>query len=81
MWIQVAPAVGEDQDKDVMCWVEDRITYPISEDIKEAFLQEIMVIAAMEKTPPELILNSDQTGMKLVPSSDWIMEERGARRA
>ena len=30
--------------------------------------------------PPELVLNWDQTGIKLVPSTSWTMNEQGARR-
>ena len=34
----------------------------------------------MEETPAELVLNWDQTGIKLVPSSTWTMERKGERR-
>ena len=34
----------------------------------------------MEEIPPELILNWDQTGIRLVPSSSWTMEKRGVKR-
>lgn len=34
----------------------------------------------MEKVPPELILNWDQTGVKLVPSTSWSMEQRGVKK-
>ena len=34
----------------------------------------------MDEIPPELILNWDQTGLNLIPSSSWTMEQRGARR-
>ena len=30
--------------------------------------------------PPELIMNWDQTGIKLVPSSSWTMEQRGSQK-
>lgn len=33
----------------------------------------------MDEIPPELILNWDQTGLNLIPSSSWTMEQRGAR--
>ena len=32
------------------------------------------------KIPPELVINWDQTGVKVVPASQWTMEERGAPR-
>jgi len=34
----------------------------------------------MEEISPELILNWDQTGIKLVPSSSRTMEQRGIKR-
>ena len=33
----------------------------------------------MEEIPPELTLNWDQTGIKLVPSFGWTMDQLGAR--
>ena len=35
---------------------------------------------AMEDIPLELVLNWDQRGIKIVPSSDWTMEQQGAKR-
>ena len=34
----------------------------------------------MEEIPPELIINWDQTGMEIVPSSSWTMNQCGAKR-
>jgi len=34
----------------------------------------------MEDIPPQLILNWDQTGIKIVPSSSYTLEQEGARR-
>ena len=34
----------------------------------------------MEEIPPELILNWDQTGIKLGPSSSWTMDRQGVKR-
>ena len=34
----------------------------------------------MEEIPPKLILNWDQSGLNVVPSSLWSMEQRGAKR-
>ena len=47
---------------------------------KKEFLEELRATVEMEEIPPELILNWDQTGIKLVPSTSWTMEEQGARR-
>ena len=30
--------------------------------------------------PPELILNWDQTGIKIIPSYSWTMDVKGAKR-
>jgi len=34
----------------------------------------------MEEIPPELIMNWDQTGIKIVPCSTWTMERQGSKR-
>ena len=47
---------------------------------KESFLEEVTQTVLMEEIPPELILNWDQTGIKIIPTSTWTMEQRGARR-
>ena len=52
-------------------------------DFKEAkknFLDEVVTTVRMEAIPPELILNWDQTGIKIVPSSTWTMDQRGSKR-
>lgn len=45
-------------------------------EIKKAFLQDVVSVVTMEEVPPELILNWDQTGIKLVPCSSWTMEKK-----
>ena len=50
------------------------------ERVKKTFLDEVISTVSMEEIPPELILNWDQTGIKIVPSSPWTMDRRGARR-
>ena len=47
---------------------------------KEQFLEDVVTTVDMEEIPPELILNRDQTGIKIVPSSTWTMEQQGAKR-
>ena len=42
------------------------------------FLNDVVATVNMEEFPAELILNWDQTGIKIVPSSTWTMEECGA---
>ena len=48
--------------------------------LKEAFLQDVVTTVEMEEIPPHLILNWDQTGIKIVPSSSWTMNQSGAKR-
>lgn len=49
-------------------------------EIKRSFLRSVYETVTMEEIPPELILNWDQTGIMIVPSSSWTMHERGATR-
>ena len=48
--------------------------------IKEQFLRDIKSVVTMEDIPSALILNWDQTAMKIVPSSAWTMEKKGTKR-
>lgn len=48
--------------------------------LKEAFLDDVVEAVTMEDIPAELILNWDQTGIKLVPCSSWTMEKQGEKR-
>ena len=43
-------------------------------------LDDLVTTVQMEEVPPELVLNWDQTGIKLVPTTSWTMNEVGARR-
>ena len=40
---------------------------------KREFLDDLVATVQMEDTPPELVLNWDQIGIKLVPSISWTM--------
>ena len=46
---------------------------------RNLFLADLVATVTMEDIPPDLILNWDQTGIKIVPGSTWTMEQRGAR--
>lgn len=48
--------------------------------MKKNFLDEVVTTVTMEEIPPELILNWDQTGVKIVPSSTWTMDQHGSKR-
>ena len=50
------------------------------EVIKKHFLIDIKSVIAMEDIPTDLVINWDQTAMKIVPSSSWTMEKRGTKR-
>ena len=49
-------------------------------DVQKLFLNDIRSVVVMEDIPEDLILNWDQTAMKIVPSSSWTMEKRGCKR-
>lgn len=48
--------------------------------LKKEFLDYLNTTVAMEEIPPELVLNWDQTGIKLVPVSAHTMDQRGSKR-
>ena len=48
--------------------------------LKTTFLTDVLSAVVMEEIPPELILNWDQTGIKIVPCSTWTMNQQGASR-
>lgn len=43
-------------------------------------MDEIVGVVTMEDIPPELILDWDQTGINVVPASQWTMDRQGVRR-
>ena len=48
--------------------------------LKEQFLSDVVTTVEMEEIPPELILNWDLTGIKIVPSNTWTMDQQGSKR-
>ena len=48
--------------------------------VKEQFLRDVVTIVEMEDIPGELILNWDQTGIKMMPMNSWTMEQERAQR-
>ena len=50
------------------------------EVIKQQYLNDIKSVVVMEDIPTGLIINWDQTAMKIVPSSAWTMEKKGTKR-
>ena len=59
---------------------KSKFTVSNFEGLKRTFLDEVVATVVMEEIPPHLILNWDQTGLKIVPSSSWTMDRRGSRR-
>ena len=51
-----------------------------AEVLKQCFLEEVWVIIETEEVPAELVLNCDQTAIKIVPSTLWTMENHGSKR-
>ena len=50
------------------------------EAAKKGFLAEVVNTVTMEEIPPQPIMNWDQTGLKIVPSSCWTMDLCGSKR-
>lgn len=48
--------------------------------VKREFLDSVVDTVLMEDIPPELVLNWDQTGIKIVPVSPWTMDKQGSKR-
>ena len=48
-------------------------------EIKTAFLLEVKHIISMDEIPAELVINFDQTGLNIIPTSDWTMEVVGTK--
>ena len=48
--------------------------------LKETFLDDVVATVEMEEIPPQLIINWDQTGIKIVPSNTWTMDKQGSKR-
>ncbi len=49
-------------------------------ELKASFLRLLHSIVELEEIPPSMVLNWDQTGIHLVPSSIWTMEKQGSKR-
>lgn len=49
-------------------------------ELKKSFLQSVVETVTMEEISPQLVLNWNQTGINIIPSSSWTMKERGSKR-
>ena len=50
------------------------------DQVKAAFMKRIVDAVQENKIPAELVINFDQTGVKLVPTSEWTMAAEGANQ-
>ena len=57
-----------------------KVTVKDFEILKAQYLEDIRVTVMLKKIPPQLVINWDHTGIKIVPASNWTMDERGAER-
>ena len=48
--------------------------------VKKEFLNDLAAVVELEEIPPQLVLNWDQTGIKLVPVSSHTMDRQGCNR-
>ena len=48
--------------------------------LKTEFLEDVVATVEMEEIPLELIMNWDQTGIRIVPSNTWTMDQQGVKR-
>ena len=51
-----------------------------SEALKTQYLFNIKATVEIMEIPPELVINWDQAGIKIIPVSSWMMEKRGGKR-
>ena len=50
------------------------------EAVKKDFLERIITAVKTHSIPQALIINLDETGLKLVPVSNWTLEQQGAAK-
>ena len=46
--------------------------------MKHIYLTQVSGMVKVHKIPPELVINWDQAGVKLIPSQNWTMEQRAS---
>ena len=61
------------------CTTSGKLPTRLFDESKEIFLADIAAEIVMNEVPKELIINWDQTGLSIVPTSDWTMEKRGTK--
>ena len=56
------------------------MTPEVFESLKDGFLKQIAKMVQLRNIPDCLIINLDQTGVKLIPVGDWTMSPEGSNR-
>ena len=46
---------------------------------RDVYLRQMVGMVQAHQIPAELLINWDQTGISLLPASDWTLEEKGCR--
>ena len=57
-----------------------KVTVENFAELKSDCLLEIKNVIEVDEIPAELVINFDQTGLNIVPTSDWTMEAEGSKR-
>ncbi len=57
-----------------------RKTPPDFDNTREQFLKHVHDIVERYSIPPQLIINWDQTGLKIIPVDSWTMAETGTKQ-
>ena len=57
-----------------------RVAVQDFEAIKEGFLERVVTVVKTNFIPQALIINLDETGLKLVPVSSWTLEQQGTAK-
>ena len=56
-----------------------KVTPTHLEELKRNYLIDVYSIVKMEEIPDSLIINWDQTAIKIVPTASWTMEKKGTK--
>lgn len=52
----------------------------VFQGVKTRFLKQVSSVSKLTSIPESLMINIDQTGIKLVPTGDWTMAASGSKR-
>ena len=59
---------------------KSKLSNQLIKNLKHSYLAQIKGIAEIHKVPPDLIINWNQAGIQLAPTSNWTMEECGTEK-